>query len=566
MVGKKTLRITAAAVLAGTALGAQAAHGATPRQAPKAAGTVVITDWQTPDGCGPAYGGTVVDAEVCNAVLDGPYAIDNNAHYIPQIFSNLPSYANGDAKIVGGNDVITYRMKPGLKWSDGQPITMNDYKFSIAENIDIGNTFGLDQIKSVDVLNATTARVTMNGPYAPDVAIAEAQPAFFVPQHYLEAEYKSTDPAKIAVGFGNDLYNKPTDVVSGPYKFQTFASDGSTVVLVPNPYYKEGPVGGGHQPLAQIKYVNISANAAALDAALAGNPGVDKAEDFQANDLPLLAKTPYHIINQPSLEYEHLEVNSASLSKPLRQALYYAVDSRSYIRQLFPTLQSPDQFLLHSVVPNVSPWADTQLPLDSYNVAKAKALLAAAGYANTPGLNGKHLTVRFYSTNTPIRKKSGQILAKFWNDVGINTVQNYVSGSGNNGLFSSYVNNGILHQRRFDVAEFAFSIPPDPQSNEQNVDPSLIPTAAHHGSLAQNYVGADAYQFSILKSARYARSPEDRHRILNQWQSVLRDDAYFVPLYNRANIIAIDSRIGNFKANPTSFGNEWNAFEWYAAS
>lgn len=569
MLGKKAARLATAALLVGAVMGAQQVSGATsPRAHAAASGVIVMTDWQSPDGCGDGSGGTVVDASVCNAMFDSFFNINEKGTYIPDLVESIPTLHNGGAKIVGGNVVVTYKLKPNLKWSDGAPLTVDDWIFSVNLMLAEGNTFGVDQIKSMQKIDDRTVQVTMKGTYA--TFVENAQPSYFVPKHYFEKKYGSTDIAKIATANANDPYTSPNDVVSGPYKVQTWANDGSTVVLVPNPNYTANAPAAGHPLAAQIKYVNITASESALAADLgSANAGVDKAEDFQYNDLSLLNNSKYHINIQPSLEFEHLELNTKAggplADMRVRQALQYAIDKRSLFRQVFPAVPAgqTDNYLLHSLVPNVSPWANKSLPVSDYNPAKAKALLQAAGYSTSYNGPGRHVYLHFYTTTATPREKDGQVLSKQWAAVGIHTLLNFVRGSGNNGLFSPFSQNGVLHQRRFDVGLFAYEISPDPQVYETFFDPKLIPTRNHDAPGTSNYVGAPASAFQILLSARYATDSNQRHAIVNRWLSYMHDQVYWIMLYNRANITADDGHIGNFKPNPTSAGNTWNAFQLY---
>jgi peptide/nickel transport system substrate-binding protein len=144
---------------------------------------------------------------------------------------------------------------------------------------------------------------------------------------------------------------------------------------------------------------------------------------------------------------------------------------------------------------------------------------------------------------------------------------NFASGSpaANGGLFSPYNLNGVLLQRRYDIALFAFSEPPDPQSTEDQFNPSHIPTAAEHAGADQNYNGiTDKDQFNLLVKARSAVDVSQRKSLFNQWQKLENQRVYWIMLYARTNITADDGKIGNYIPNPSSAGNSWNSYQWYS--
>ncbi len=565
MVAKKALRLTAAAALAGMTLGAGAVHGATPRSAVKYSGVVTITDWQFPDGCGPGAA-SVANQEICGAMNTLLFIPDQNLNYFPYLATEIPTIKNGGAKIVNGNLVVTYKLRPN-KWSDGTDETASDFIFGTHLNLAIGNSLGIDQITAMKAVDSHTLQVTYKGTYAPYYTIG--QPVSD-PQHYFEKKYGSTDLKAIGAKYVNDTYGSPSDVFDGPYKIQSY-TNGQSIVLTPNTGFAAFP-SRASQPLpAQIKFVNITDNETGLATALqSASSGVDKAEDFQATDLPVLNNaSKYHITNQPALTVEHLELNQGGpLQDPkLRQALQYAVDKETLYHDLFPQVSDPKTFLLKSVLPNSSPWLNKSIGVSEYNPNKAKALLKAAGYATSYFGPGKHLYLTFATTTAPVRQKDFQILSRFWANVGIHVSPKFVSGSpsANGGMFSPYNLNGVLATRHFDIALFAFTEPPDPQSEETSFLPNFIPTATVHSASQQNYNGInDADQAALLIKARTALDSSQRHALFNQWQSLVNSRVYFIMLYARSNITADNGHIGNFKPNPTSVGNDWNAYEWYA--
>ncbi len=88
------------------------------------------------------------------------FGIDNHAYYVPDFAASLPTVANGGAKVVDGNLVVTYKLRPNPRWSAGVALTPNDFIFGAKLEIAAGNTFGVDQIMAYKALNSTTLQVT----------------------------------------------------------------------------------------------------------------------------------------------------------------------------------------------------------------------------------------------------------------------------------------------------------------------------------------------------------------------------------------------------------------------
>lgn len=54
-----------------------------------------------------------------------------------------------------------------------------------------------------------------------------------------------------------------------------------------------------------------------------------------------------------------------------------------------------------------------------------------------------------------------------------------------------------------------------------------------------------------------------RHRYYDDFQTRVVNQAYYINLFNRPNVVAVKGTIGNFKPNVTQNGNEWNTWEWF---
>lgn len=552
-------------------------------------GSIAITDYQFPDSLnlGGAFSNGVADVEVSGAMLDTLFGYDQNGNFFPDLATAVPSTKNGGIKTVGGNEVVTWHLKPGQKWSDGSPITPNDYILNLVFDFapEYNATLGVDKINTV-TFSGNDMIVTYKGLYAP--AIAYGTPAPY-PLEYFEKKYGITidsnlttsyDAAKLAALYKSasykgstlqkfvnkwvgDTYTSPKDVFNGPYKLQEWTPD-QRITLVPNTFYSALPADKSHPRPAKIQFVVVSENPNTLvqDLSSSGTyASLDKAEDFGLTDIPALKRSKYQIIVPDALLFEHLELNlknAALKDVRVRQALYYGLDKIRYLQAEFPGLDAAtyNKIALTSPLPSVSPWSNnSKLPKNGYDPAKAKALLAAAGYA-------KGLQLNFVTTNSSFRIRSAQLLQRLWALIGVTTKIRYVASFGSNGLFSTYADGGLLYHRNFDIAEFAFGTSPDPDQTIANVEPQFIPDATH--PTGENYIGMnDPKVTSLMEQARVAIDDAKRHQLYDNWQTYFVQQAYWIMLFNRPNIIASKGTIGNFKANVTQAGNEWNTWEWW---
>src|SRR5919199_3491312 len=194
MLGKKALRLVTAALLVGVALGAQQVSSVTARHARAAgeSGVISITDWQFPVGCNLLNASALASVIGCLAeTQDSIIGLDNRLRYFPDLAENIPTKQNGEVRIVNGDLVVTYKLRPNLKWSDGSPLTVDDFIFSVPINILNGNSTGIDQIKSMKKIDARTVEVTYKGILGPYVAYGS--PEYLFPKAYLEKKYGTTN-------------------------------------------------------------------------------------------------------------------------------------------------------------------------------------------------------------------------------------------------------------------------------------------------------------------------------------------------------------------------------------
>jgi ABC-type transport system substrate-binding protein len=527
-------------------------------------------------------------------LIDAPLALDEHGRYIADLATAVPSTANGGIRLVGGNTVVTVQLKQGQRWSNGSPITPADYVGAMLVDYSPDASFQLCQgAPRIATMTASASAVvlTFRGSYGP---VLNACVPYPIPMEYLQHKYGVRLPATLLSTFHapqvtafyrspsyarsslatlvtkleNDPYDSPADVFNGPYKVSRFQANVG-VRLVANPYYTALPPTPGHPRPASIQYVTGSADPAVLAQSLASPATyrrIDLATDL-ATDMRPLRHTSYRIILVPSGGFELLQFNLANPALRdvrVRQALNEAIDKVAYLRALFPGVTTAElhALLQASPVPSPSPWSDNgQLPQNSYNPARARALLAAAGYAGGTGRHGKVLRLEFYAPSTIRRATSARLLQQFWEAIGITVHLHLLPTFGVNGLLSSYSEGGVLARRHFDIAQFGLVEFPDPEDLLLSFDPSQIPDQNQPNG--GNLGGVrDLTLLRYLTEAQNSLDQQQRVHLYDQAQRRIVAQAYWIPLYNNVVFCAVKATLGNVKLS--SFASvDWNAFEWY---
>lgn len=549
----------------------QPTDAAVSRDSAPPSGTITMADWQFPDSCNLiTAGASPSDPELCAGVWDNLFLVDDTLHVQADLSDGIPTVANGGVSIVDGSTVVTYTLKPDLRWSDGSPLTMDDVVFSYDLNTALGNPYGLPTVGITE-----TSPLTLKVAYTGRVAnyLTDGSPQI-LPRAYLERKYGTSDIRSIAAAFSSDLYNSPSDVFSGPYMIGAW-TPGESVTLVPNPYYTALPADPSHPRAARIQFPVISGSEPGLAAALAsGASGIDVAEDLSPQTLPVVEHSSYSPVVSPTTQDEHLELNLDGVlgDLRLRQALRDAIPLDDFFRALYPSMSTADPFIPNSVIPRASPWNDACLPTATYDPDEAKALLAAAGYATStdPSAPGRHLSLLLATTPTFIRQLEVELLEHYWGAIGVTVQPRFVSGdpSASGGLFSPWSLGGVLAHRAFDVALFTWNLPVDPADAPYPFNPALIPSAAGHDGVYENYTGiTDTVQWNLLQQADQTFDDAQRARLLDQWQQAIDAEVPWIMLYARPRVSATDGLVGNYTPNPAAgTSNEWNMYQWYRAA
>ena len=532
------------------------------------------------------YPGAVLGHE---PLIDSPIIYDAHDNYAPDLAKVVPTMANGGIQMMHGDEVVTVHLKHGLRWSDGSPITPADYVAAYLLDTSPAITLNYsysdcDPSKWSAAVSSDTLTLIFKGMYGTPLDGCVLAP---VPIEYLQRKYKIDLPSssltrfdaeRVAALFASpafrgsavdrlsnawlqDPYDSAADLWSGPYKVAQ-AIPGQLVVLTPNPYYTALPPDAQHPRPAELRFVARNLTDSAFQKSLA-SAGVANTYDllalFEPDDLPILRYSPYKEVVVDYLEFEHLELNQANPALSdvrVRLALSYGLDRYAYIKSVYPTLTDAERrtVLEPSTIPTVSPWSiGNELPKNPYDPAKARALLAAAGYGA-----GKRLHLSFYSLDIPaFHVRSAQALKSQWARIGVDLTIHLTTATQ---LFNDYASDGILARRRFDIAEFYYRGGIEPDADAITIDPGQIPDQNQPDG--SNYGGVrDVQLLQLFIQANHTLDPGARRQLYAQVQRRMVDNAYWIPLFDLAHILLVKPTLGNFINQPNWY--TWNAFQWY---
>jgi len=259
--------------------------------ATKTGGTLVMAEWQTVAGFNPYYTAANADIEAQDASFDGLLTIAEDLKYVPDLASNIPTVENGDVKVNGTTMDVTWKLKQGALWSDGQPITCADLEATwkwIMDKDNVGlynGTVGWEDISGIDGGSGSDCVMHFKKLYSAYLLLVTA----VFPKHYIDTIPIKDAPTKLYA-----LTNPKAGVYSGPYVPTDIKPD-AAITYAPNPNWKTigyGPdVSKNHAPYLDKLVFQYFADAPGMIAAYR-NGSIDVAMDLSDSDIDSVKDIP----------------------------------------------------------------------------------------------------------------------------------------------------------------------------------------------------------------------------------------------------------------------------------
>lgn len=164
----------------------------------------------------PLTGGT----EIEQAVSAGLVAVDDRRQLRPQLAEAMPTVENGLWQLLpDGRMETSWRLREGVRWHDGTPLTAEDLTFSarVAQDKDLpafGN-LALKSVESVEAVDARTVIVRWKQPYIEADTLFSTAVAVPLPRHLLETPYLDEKASFTQIPFWTTEF-----VSSGPFKLR----------------------------------------------------------------------------------------------------------------------------------------------------------------------------------------------------------------------------------------------------------------------------------------------------------------------------------------------------------
>lgn len=473
------------------------------------------------------------------------------------------------------DNIVTVKIREGVKWSDGEPLTIDDviYPYYIIGhpdytgdryNAEFRNIIGVEEYHGIE--DEETGEVER---------VEEISGIVRVDDHTMELHLKDISPSIFSGGDGLWTYAEPKHIIGdipiaelvehdavrvnpvtlGPFKFEKIVP-GESVQYVANEHYWKG------EPKIDEVLLNVVPSSSISKALESGEYdialGFGSAKYEEIKDLENI-----DILARPELYYNYIgfslgkwdskakEVatdleNSKMGDKNLRHAMIYAMNVEEVNEAFYDGLRERANAI---IPPAFSSFHDESLEGFTYDPDKANELLDEAGYEWVEGeefrrdKNGDPFEISFATmSGDDVAEQISAFWLENWADVGLNVKY----ATGRTIEFNAFYDKLEADDEEFEVFMGAWGV---------GTNPSPAGIYAKEATFNfSRYTDEDLQQTLINIDSNKSFDEKYRAEQFAKFEEIVADVAQVAPIQYRLEIFPINKRIKNYSIdyeNPT---------------
>ncbi len=545
--------------------------------------------WSAENPSSPARGGRLVVAQSSGPLTFNPLvADDNNTITILDCLhatlvrlnhrTQRPELELAErAEFSPDGRQLTMRLRPGLQFADGHPLTADDVVFtfrviydpeipsSVADILRVGG----EPLK-VEKLDARTVRFTFPEPYADALSLFDNVP--ILPRHILEPLYRE---GQFEAAWG--VSTPPAEIVgAGPFRLQSYEPGQRTVVVRNAHYWKRDERGEALPYLEGIDFLIIPDRSTRLLKLQQGEVDLIyplRPADAQALEAPVERGEVDVIDLGPSLISELLWFNlnpgrHPETGKPyvdpvkrtwfsqaaFRRAIAWAIDREAIIDAVFDGKATA---LSGFVSPGEVEWCNSKIPVFRHEPQRAAALLDEMGLVDRDGdgirEDAAGHRVRFTlitNAGNRMRERMGLMIQEDLKAVGIDV--RFVP------VETKTLIGKIMRDFDYEACLLALSTSVGPTSKTN----FLMSSGSLHWWYPRQETPATPWEAEIdalMKKQASALDRAERKRLFDRVQEIMSEQVPVIPLVARHLLVAARRSIGNLQPGILYDYVLWNA-------
>ncbi|KIC43388.1 peptide ABC transporter [Ruegeria sp. ANG-R] len=536
-------------------------------------GNVSIIYWQAPSILNPFLSGGTKDVEAASLVIEPLARYDQDGNMVPYLAAEIPTVENGGVS----EDLtsITWKIAPGITWSDGTPFTSADVVFTANYCMDpdggCAQVTKYEGVTSVEALDDLTVKVTFDAPtpfpYGPFVGgespiIQAAQFADCMGAKAPECTEENFNP----IGTGPFVVTefKPNDVIT--FKANENYRDPAKPAFATVTFKGGGDATAAGRAVMETGEFDYAWNLqlapeviAQMEAGGKGTPVagfgplVERIMLNQTNPSPDLpegerstAQHPHPFLQDPAV-YKAL---SMAIDRPLLVEIGYGQAGK----------------VTCNWVPAPTAFNSTSMTCDTQDIDGANALLDEAGIVDTDGdgireKDGVPLKIVYQTSTNAVRQDFQALIKEWWSQIGVETELRNINASvffggdpGSPDTFQKFYADVEMYANTFNGT--------DPQSYLGNglCDKAPRPDTQWQGENISRFCNEefDKLHAKLAETAGL----EQRAEIAKQLNDIIVENGGMIPLVHRGRLSAHANTLGGVVLNVWD-SELWNAADWY---
>ncbi|WP_088347935.1 MULTISPECIES: peptide ABC transporter substrate-binding protein [Rhodomicrobium] len=537
-------------------------------------GEVKILYWQAPSILNPYLSSGVKDVEASSVVLEPLASYDEKGDMVARLAVEVPTLANGG--MAADLKSITWKLKPGITWSDGTPLTAEDVVFTaeycMAPGGGCSKLSAFTDVEKVEAADPLTVKISFKSakpfPYGPFVGGESAI--------LQKAQFKDCLGAKAAQCTKENF----APIGTGPFKVAEFRANDS-IRYVANDKYRDPA-----KPAFASIYMKGGGDPASAARAVLETGEFDYAWNTQVEPeiLERMAKAGKgEVITAFGNYLERMHLNFTN-SRPeagdkrsvygdgsnphpvlkdpaMRRALALAID-----RQLLvDTGYGASGRVTCNIVPAPEVYTSTAVDwCKTPDIEKANKILDEAGWKKgSDGIrvkDGVRASLLYQTSTNSVRQATQALIKQMWGDIGVATELRNIAGSV---FFGADPSSPDTSQKFFaDIEMFAWTyVGTDPETNLGGSTCKEIPEPKTNwlGTNFSRYCNP-AYDKLAAELAQTADLAA-RAALVKKMNDMLVEDGVMIPLIYRGRISAISNKLAGHRHNAWDV-ELWNVADW----
>lgn len=445
------------------------------------------------------------------------------------VFSTLTRYQPGDLKPVGDlaeswraledGRVWEFKLRRGVRWHDGKPFTAADVKFTLEAivNPEVKALFQsqLKGLQRVDVVNESTVRLICKDPF-PAMPIVLAFNVPIAPRHLLEGKDLNTM---------TEFVRQP--VGTGPFRYKE-AVKGSHVAVEAFPDYF-----GGAPKLHGIVFKVVPDVNTVVAQLRTGELDLAVTTATHKETLAGVGHLTFKTIVLPSTFF--LALNNARFpfdDRRVRQAMMHGLNRELIVQRI---LKGEAPVAAGPYATAFGPYVNTDLKPYPFSVARAKELLAEAGFKPGPDgvlqKDGKRLAFELMvDKGNPEREQIALYAQQSWKQLGADVKLDVEE-------WSVFIKKG----NRIPSGEY------DARTGWRITSPDPDKTAEYTtGGINNHFAYSNPEVDALMAKARSTVDEGARQATFRKLQELIQRDVPLVWVYHQTEILAISKRVKNY--------------------